>query len=65
MANYNTNYFSAHNHTMFSNLHVIDSINKPEAMLDYAWELGMSGLAFTDHDTVSGAVKFLKAYQAT
>lgn len=64
MANYNTNYFSAHNHTMFSNLHVIDSINKPEAMLDYAWELGMSGLAFTDHDTVSGAVKFLKAYQA-
>lgn len=57
-------YCSLHNHTEFSNLHVIDSINKAEPMLDYAWELNMSGLAFTDHDTISGAVKFLKAYKA-
>jgi DNA polymerase III subunit alpha len=57
-------YCSLHNHTEFSNLHVIDSINKADQMLDYAWKLNMSGLAFTDHDTISGAVKFLKAYQA-
>ena len=58
-------YCSLHNHTRFSNLHVIDSINKPEQMLDYAYDvLHLSGLAFTDHDTISGAVKFLKAYQA-
>ena len=60
-----SSYCSLHNHTMFSNLHVIDSINKPEQMLDYAYGvLHLSGLAFTDHDTISGAVKFLKAYQA-
>ena len=59
-----TRYFSAHNHTMFSNVHVIDSINRPEQMLDYAWDLGMGGLAFTDHDCVSGAIKFQKAYEA-
>ena len=57
-------YTSLHNHTMFSNVHVIDSINRPEEMLDYAWKLRMSGLAFTDHDCVSGAIKFLKAYQS-
>lgn len=57
-------YFGIHNHTMFSNVHVIDSINRPEQMLDYAWDLKMGGIAFTDHDCVSGAIKFEKAYEA-
>lgn len=58
-----SNNFGIHNHTEFSNIKVIDSINRADRMIDYAWEIGMSGLAFTDHDCVSGALKFLKAYK--
>lgn len=57
------NWFSPHNHTEFSNLKIIDSINRADRMIDYAWELGMSGFAFTDHDCISGHLKFLKAYK--
>lgn len=32
-------------------------------MIDYAWDLGLSGLAFTDHDCLSGAVKFIEDYE--
>ena len=58
------NYFSVHNHTEYSNLKLIDSINRADRMIDYAWEIGLSGLAFTDHDCVSGHLKFLKAYKS-
>jgi DNA polymerase-3 subunit alpha len=57
------NYLGIHNHTEFSNIKVIDSINRADRMIDYAWDLNMSGLVFTDHDCVSGALKFLKAYK--
>ena len=57
------NYLGIHNHSEFSNIKVIDSINRADRMIDYAWDLNMSGLVFTDHDCVSGALKFLKAYK--
>ncbi len=56
-------YFSCHNHTMYSNLHIIDSFNRPEQRLDYAWDLGRGGIAFTDHDCLSGSIKFIEAYE--
>ena len=60
----NKDYFSIHNHTEFSNLKIIDSTNRDDRMIDYAWELGLSGLCFTDHDCISGHLNFLNDYKA-
>ena len=49
--------FSLHTHTSYSNLKLRDSINLPETLLDYALELGLPGLAITDHSTISGHVR--------
>ena len=46
-------YASLHNHTDYSNLKLIDSINKVEDLIDYAYELGLKAVAITDHETVS------------
>lgn len=50
-------YFSIHNHTCYSNLRLIDSINKPEDLLDYAVELELAGVAITDHESLSAHLK--------
>lgn len=52
-------YSSLHNHTQYSNLKLIDSINREEELIDYAVELGLSGVAITDHDCLSGHLKAL------
>lgn len=52
-------YSSLHNHTQYSNLKLIDSINREEELIDYAIELGLSGVAITDHDCLSGHLKAL------
>lgn len=57
-------YLSIHNHTEYSNLKIIDSTNRSDRMIDYAWDLGLSGLAFTDHDCLSGTLKELDEYRA-
>lgn len=49
--------FLPHNHTHASNFRLRDAINKPEALLDYALEIGVPGLAITDHETLSSHVK--------
>lgn len=49
--------FMPHNHTHASNFRLRDAINKPEKLLDYALELGLPGLAITDHETLSSHVK--------
>lgn len=45
-------FFNDHNHTMYSNLRLIDSINKPKDLIDYAIQLGLSGIAITDHEAL-------------
>ena len=52
--------FDNHSHSMFSNFNLIDSINRPKDMILKAHELGMSGIALTDHETVAGHVEWLK-----
>ena len=42
-------YFSTHNHTHYSNIRLIDSINKPAVLIDKAIELGLTGIVITDH----------------
>lgn len=50
-----------HNHSEYSNIRLLDSINKFENMITHANSLGQNGLALTDHECLSGHVKFLKA----
>ena len=52
-------YSSLHNHTDYSNLKLIDSINTVEGIIDYAYELGLKGVALTEHDTLTGHIQAL------
>ena len=50
-------YFGVHNHTDRSNIRLLDCINRPKALIDKAIELGLSGIAITDHECLSGHIK--------
>lgn len=50
-------YFNCHSHTIYSNIRLIDSINHPKALIKKAIELGLSGIAITDHECLSAHVK--------
>ncbi|WNM52954.1 DNA polymerase [Staphylococcus phage S-CoN_Ph10] len=49
--------FLIHNHTDASNFRLRDAINRPKDLLDYALELGLPGIAITDHATISNHVR--------
>lgn len=53
-------YFNCHNHTHYSNIRLLDSIIRPKNLIDRAIELGLSGIAFTDHECISSHVEVLK-----
>ena len=46
-------YFNIHAHTMYSNIRLLDCINRPKDLIDKAIELGLSGIAITDHECLS------------
>ena len=46
-------FFNCHNHTEYSNIRLLDCINKPEQLINKAIELGLSGIAITDHECLS------------
>ena len=41
-----------HSHTMYSNIRLLDSINKPTTLIDRAIEIGLAGIAITDHEAL-------------
>lgn len=47
--------FEPHSHSEFSNIRLLDCINKIPALIDRAIEIGLSGVALTDHECLSGA----------
>ena len=47
--------FEVHSHSEFSNIRLLDCINKIPALIDRAIEIGLSGIALTDHECLSGA----------
>ena len=47
--------FEVHSHTDFSNFRLLDCINKPKALIDRAIEIGLKGIAITDHESLSVA----------
>lgn len=55
-----SSYYSLHNHTCSSNQRLIDSINKVEDLIQYAFDLGLKGIAITDHETVNAHIKAIK-----
>ena len=48
------NRFEIHAHTHYSNLRLLDCINRPKDLIKRAIELGLSGICITDHECVSG-----------
>ncbi len=49
-----------HDHTEYSNLRLVDSIDKVKSLIYRAVELGRNGIAITDHESVSGHVDAIK-----
>jgi len=49
--------FEVHSHSEFSNIRLLDCINKIPTLIDRAIEIGLSGIALTDHECLSGAPK--------
>ena len=54
-------YAELHCHTNFS---FLDGASAPDELVDRAVELGLTGLAVTDHAGLYGAVRFVNAAQA-
>ena len=46
--------FEVHSHTMYSNLRLLDCINRPKDLIKRAIELGLAGIAITDHEALCG-----------
>lgn len=45
--------FEVHSHTYYSNLRLLDCINRPKDLINRAIELGLAGIAITDHECIS------------
>ena len=54
--------FEIHSHSMYSNLRLIDAICKPRDLIKTAYDLGLSGIVLTDHESLSGHIDFIDAY---
>lgn len=52
--------FECHAHTQYSNLRILDSINRPRDLINYAQEIGLAGIAITDHECLSSFVELDK-----
>lgn len=50
--------FDPHSHSEYSNIRLLDCINKPEKLVQRAIDIGLAGFCITDHETLSGAIKF-------
>lgn len=50
-------WFDNHTHTEYSNLRLLDCINKPKNLIDKAIEFGLSGIAITDHEALCAHMK--------
>lgn len=55
------NRMETHAHSCYSNIRLLDSINTVKDVIVEAHRCGMSGVALTDHECLSGAVEFLHA----
>ena len=52
--------FSPHNHTEMSNFRLLDCINKLPDLIKRGKEIGLAGLAVTDHETIAQSIRVCK-----
>lgn len=52
--------FENHSHSNYSNIRLLDSINRPKDLILTAYKLGLKGIALTDHECLCGAVEWLR-----
>ena len=57
------NRFEVHSHTHYSNIRLLDCINRPKDLIKRALELGLSGLAVTDHECISSHIELNQYHQ--
>lgn len=55
--------FEPHSHTMYSNIRLLDCINRPTNLIDRALDIGLGGIAITDHECLSCHVEVNKYAQ--
>lgn len=55
--------FEPHSHTMYSNIRLLDAINDPKELVRRAANLGLSGIAITDHECLSSHIE-MNIYQS-
>ena len=53
-------YTSLHVHTDYSNIRMLDSINQLPLLFDRCREVGLAGVAITDHESLSGHIKAMQ-----
>ena len=53
----NLSRFEVHSHTEYSNIRLLDCINKVDRLINRAVELGLKGIAITDHECLSSHIK--------
>ena len=49
--------FEVHSHTHYSNIRLLDSINRPEKLIQRAQDIGLAGIAITDHEALSSHIE--------
>ena len=52
--------FSPHNHTDMSNFRLIDSICKVTSLVQRGYDIGLKGIAITDHETLAQSIRICK-----
>ena len=52
--------FDTHSHSHYSNLRLLDCINRPDKLIDRAIDIGLAGIAITDHESLSGHIEINK-----
>jgi DNA polymerase III alpha subunit len=48
--------FDYHNHTDYSNIRLVDSINTPKTLVERALKIGLSAIAITEHESLGNAI---------
>ena len=49
--------FECHSHTHYSNIRLVDSINRPDQLIKKAQEIGLAGIAITDHEALCSSIE--------
>ena len=55
--------FEVHSHTHYSNLRLLDCINRPKELVKRAIELNLCGIAITDHECISSHIELNQMQQ--